>query len=132
MGKPSRQLEELYNTSFKQILNWVSRFEASGIEGLRDKKGRGRKDRLDADQKARLKALLLEETPHVHGYNTNTWTGPLVRDWVMKNWNIEYKKTQIYTIIKSLGLTYQKSRGFYPESDPKQQEVFKENLKKTS
>jgi hypothetical protein len=22
LGKPSRQLEELYNTSFKQILNW--------------------------------------------------------------------------------------------------------------
>ncbi|MEY3411810.1 MAG: hypothetical protein RIQ70_496, partial [Bacteroidota bacterium] len=23
LGKPSRQLEELYNTSFKQITNWV-------------------------------------------------------------------------------------------------------------
>ncbi len=37
LGKPSRKLEELYNTSFKQITNWVHRFEKEGLEGLRDK-----------------------------------------------------------------------------------------------
>ena len=42
LGQPSRKLEELYNTSFKQITNWVHRFEEDGIEGLRDKEGRGR------------------------------------------------------------------------------------------
>jgi transposase len=35
LGKPSRQLEELYNTSFKQILNWVDRFEKEGVDGLK-------------------------------------------------------------------------------------------------
>ena len=39
LGKPSRDLEELYNTSFKQITNWVHQFEKDGIEGLRDKEG---------------------------------------------------------------------------------------------
>ena len=47
LGQPSRKLEELYNTSFKQITNWVHRFEEEGIEGLRDKPGRGRTARLD-------------------------------------------------------------------------------------
>ena len=42
LGQPSRKLEELYNTSFKQITNWVHRFEREGIEGLKDKEGRGR------------------------------------------------------------------------------------------
>ena len=37
LGKSSRELEELYNTSFKQILNWVDRFEKEGIDGLKDK-----------------------------------------------------------------------------------------------
>ena len=131
-GKPSRHLEELYNTSFKQILNWVSRFEAEGIEGLRDKPGRGRKDRLSSQQKEKLKELLLEGSPQTYGYNTDTWTGALLREWLIKHWQIEYKKTQVYAVIKSLGLTYQKSRGFYPEADPKKQEEFKESLKKTS
>ena len=26
LGQPSRKLEDLYNTSFKQITNWVHRF----------------------------------------------------------------------------------------------------------
>src|ERR1017187_2363364 len=46
LGQPSRKLEELYNTSFKQITNWVHRFEIAGINGLRDKEGRGRKSKL--------------------------------------------------------------------------------------
>ncbi len=31
LGQPSRKLEALYNTSFKQITNWVHRFEAAGV-----------------------------------------------------------------------------------------------------
>ncbi|MCH8569298.1 MAG: hypothetical protein LAT67_13570, partial [Balneolales bacterium] len=27
LGQPSRKLEDLYQTSFKQITNWVHRFE---------------------------------------------------------------------------------------------------------
>ncbi|HEV7380549.1 MAG TPA: helix-turn-helix domain-containing protein, partial [Dyadobacter sp.] len=40
LGHSSRKLSELHNISFKQITNWVHRFENNGIEGLKDKKGR--------------------------------------------------------------------------------------------
>src|SRR3954471_20666109 len=46
LGQPSRKLEDLYNTSFKQITNWVHLFEREGINGLKDKEGRGRKSKL--------------------------------------------------------------------------------------
>ena len=132
LGKPSRELEVLYNTSFKQILNWVSRFEKEGIEGLRDKSGRGRKSKMTKEQQERLKILVLEESPLDYGYNTATWNGPLLIDWLKNNLEISYKRAQIYNVLKSLGLSYQKSKGFYPESDKDAQEIFKEELKKTS
>jgi len=132
LGKPSRELETLYNTSFKQILNWVDRFQAAGVEGLKDKKGRGRKSRLSEEQKQQLRTLLSERQPLDYSYNSATWTGPLLIDWIAKQWGISYKKTQIYTVIKSLGFTYQKSRGVYPEADKEKQKEFKEQLKKTS
>lgn len=50
LGKPSRELEDLYDTSFKQILNWVDRFEKEGLQGLRDKSGRGRTPQLSPEQ----------------------------------------------------------------------------------
>ena len=131
LGQPSRKLEELYNTSFKQITNWVHRFENEGIDGLRDKEGRGRTARLQVDQRTRLGALL-KENPEKHGYNSATWTGPMLIEWIEKEYGIIYKKAQIYNILKSLGFSYQKGRGIFPETDTEKKEVFKETLKKTA
>ena len=130
LGQPSRKLEELYNTSFKQITNWAHRFEKEGIDGLRDKPGRGRTAGLKQDQRERI-AVLLSEPPTDHGYNTATWTGPLLIEWIQKQYGVVYKRAQIYNIIKSLGFTYQKGRGLFPETDTQKQEAFKTGLKKT-
>lgn len=132
LGLPSRKLEVLYNTSFKQITNWVHRFEQEGIEGLKDKPGRGRKPSLSPGQMDILSNLLLNESPVGYGYNTETWTGPILIDWVGKSFGIEFKKAQIYNIVNRLGFSYQKAKGFYPEADKKAQEEFKDSLKKTS
>ena len=132
LGQPSRKLEDLYNTSFKQITNWVHRFEAEGIEGLRDKAGRGRKSRLSKSQEETISRLLEAGSPLEHGYNTQTWTGPMLIDWISKNFGITFKKAHIYNILKELGYSYQKSKGFYPEADASSQQRFKEELKKTS
>src|SRR4051812_19801170 len=114
LGQPSRKLEELYNTSFKQITNWVHRFEQKGIEGLKDKVGRGRTSRLSEEQRQRIK-LLLKEQPEDYGYNSATWTGPMLIEWIEKEYGIVYKKAQIYNVIHALGYTYQKGRGIFPE-----------------
>lgn len=131
LGKSSRALEELYNTSFKQITNWVHRFEKEGIEGLRDKEGRGRTARLTEEQHNRIRELLTE-SPEAYGYNTATWTGPMLIEWINKEYGILYKKAQIYNIIKALGFSHQKGRGVFPETSVEKQEVFKEALKKTA
>jgi len=49
-GFSSRKLAELYGISFKQITNWIHRFEKGGKDGLYDKKGRGRKSLLNEKQ----------------------------------------------------------------------------------
>ncbi len=132
IGKPSRELEILYNTSFKQITNWVHRFEKEGIEGLKDKPKSGRKSQLNESQCQTIGKILNEVQPSDYGYNSATWTGPMLIDWIKKEFKIEFKKAQIYNIIKKLGFTYQKSKGIYPETDEEKQEEFKETLKKTA
>lgn len=131
-GQSSRKLEDLYNTSFKQITNWVHRFEKEGLEGLKDKEGRGRKDKLTLSQKEEIARVLKNGSPTEYGFNSATWTGPLLITWIKKEFKIEYKKAQIYNIIKSLGFSYQKGRGIFPETDKAMQEDFKIALKKTS
>ncbi len=102
------------------------------MEGLKDKKGRGRKDKLTITQKQQLAIVLKEEQPIKYGFNTATWTGPLLINWIKKEYGIEYKKAQIYNIIKRLGFSYQKGKGIFPEANKEKQENFKNALKKTS
>ena len=131
LGQSSRKLEDVYNTSFKQITNWVHRFEKEGIDGLRDKEGRGRRAKLDKEQREGL-SVVLSEPADKHGYNSATWTGPMVIEWIENNYGIVYRKAHIYNIIKSLGFSYQKGKGIFPERDAEKQEDFKTALKKTA
>lgn len=131
LGVSSRKLVEFYGTSFKQILNWAHRFEAEGVEGLKDKKGRGRKPKLNETQFQDLKEIITNQLPLDYGYNTATWTGAIVIELIKAQYSIEYKKTQVYSLLKKMGLTFQKAKGKYPEADAEKQEEFKESLKKT-
>ena len=88
--------------------------------------------KLTKEEDEQLRQILLTEKPEKYGYNTGTWTGPLVIEYVKKEFGVTYKKSNIYNIIKSLGFTYQKGRGIYPETDPVAQEEFTEALKKTN
>lgn len=130
-GVASRKLEDLYQTSFKQITTWVHRFEEAGVEGLKDKPGRGRKSTLSEEQLSRIREMILEQSPQDFGYNPATWTGPVVGDWINKHYGVSYKKAQIYNIMKKLGMSYQRSKAQFPEADPAAQDAFKEALKKT-
>jgi transposase len=123
-GKISRDLEYLYDVSFKSIYNWVHAFNVNGVEGLKDKPGRGRRSRLEQEELQALKTLITNEEPVQYGYNTSTWTGPILIDFVEKKYDVKYKKAQIYNIMKSLGLSFQKAKGTYPEKDEKKREEF--------
>ena len=78
-----------------------------------------------------LKSIIINKQPIEFGYNTETWSGPLVLEIIKTQYRVDYQIAQIYNILKKMGLSYQKSKGFYPEADPTKQEQFKEGLKKT-
>lgn len=111
-GHSSRKLSELHQISFKQITNWVHRFEKDGIEGLVDKKGRGRKALLNESQLNQLKKLILGELPQNHGYKAKKWTGPMITDWVKRTFEVEYKEAQVYNLLDKIGVFFVKGKGF--------------------
>ena len=129
-GKEPKDLEDIYETSFKSICNWVNKLNHGGVEALIDKEKPGRTPKLNDSQKTALKDLVLNKSPEEFGYNCSTWTGLLLIDWIKQNYDVEYKKAQIYNIMKSLNLTFQKGKGIYPEVIDREEKV--EALKKTS
>lgn len=108
LGHSSRKLSELHNISFKQITNWVHRFEKEGIEGLKDRKGRGRRSALSDGQLERVKELVLKEAPPKYGFQSEKWTGPLLAQWIKKEYGLEYQKAQIYNLLEKVGIAFEK------------------------
>ena len=68
--------------------------------------------------------------PEKHGYNTSTWTGPMLIDYIKKKFGKSYKKAQIYKILAKMNLTYQKSKGIYLEAKSEKREEIVIELKK--
>jgi transposase len=122
-GKRPKEIEEIYETSFKSICNWVNKLNKGGVEALIDKERSGRPPKLTPEQKAAIRGLVLTQPPQEHGYNSSPWTGALLIDWIGRHYAITYKKAHIYNILKDLGLTFQKAKGFYPESQGREEKV---------
>ena len=111
LGFSSRQLAQIHDISFKQITTWVHRFETEGIEGLKDRKGRGRKSFLPNDVLQKIKQMVLEEQPSKYGYDAVKWTGPLLSEWIEEQYGIKYQRAQIYNLLRNLGIEFYKQEG---------------------
>jgi len=107
-GYSSRALEDFFRTSFKQICNWASRFDAEGIDGLHIKPGRGRQAFLTDEQKCQLQSDLLQ-SPTKFGYNALNWSGPLAGEHIRRMYQVEYKQSAIYNLMRKTGVRRTKS-----------------------
>ena len=128
-GIASETLAKLYCISHKSICNWVHRYNSEGVEGLRERPRQGRPKRLNDDQ-IKLLESVLQSSPQEHGYSTGNWTGALVGCFIEETFGVIYKKAQIYNILNSLGFSFQKARGYYPEIAGRAERL--EEIKKTS
>lgn len=110
-GHSSREVAEWHGVSFKQVMNWVHRFEEYGLEGLENKSGRGRKSYLADEDLKELRNLILTKTPEQVGLDEKKWTGPVVLKAIKKQFNVKYKLTQVYKLIEKMGLAFKKGMG---------------------
>lgn len=114
-GKSSREVAEIYQVSFKNVLNWVHRFEKDGIKGLKDKAGRGRKASLAVNDLNQIKHTILKISPSEFGYTPKRWTGPLLLKWVNEEYETTFTATTIYKLLDKIGLEFQKGKGYVPQ-----------------
>ena len=131
-GESSRKAQELLLLSHNQICIWVKRFNEFGLEGLKDKPKTGRKSKISDEQLVWLKNVVIDQSPTDYGFNTETWTAPLIVKTIDKHCNIKYSDDMVYVILKKkLNLTHKKGKGFYAEAKEEVREKFVLDLKKT-
>lgn len=94
------ELTKIFNVSYITIIRWLNSWEDEGLVGLYDKKGKGRKQIFNSDQKAMIKAWA-KATPKQLDK---------VKDKIEKAWEIKVSKDTIKRVIKTLQMSWHRVR----------------------
>jgi transposase len=111
------------------LRDWVIRFNAEGVEGLRDRPKSGRPTWLDDGQLATLRALVLRG-PDPERDGVSTWRAKDLCRLVEERFGVTYTENGMLRVLHELGLSWQKTRPIHPEADRQAQEAFKKNSRR--
>src|SRR3954471_14078455 len=102
------------------LRDWVHRYNAEGVEGLRDRPRPGRPCALDEGQQAALKALVLHG-PDLARDGGVAWRARDLCGLVERRFGVRYGASGMLELLEGLDLSWQKARPIYPEADPRAQ-----------
>ena len=109
--------------------DWVLRFNAEGVAGLRDRPKSGRPSWLDDGQLAAFKALVLRGgDPERDG--VSTWRAKDLCRLVEDRFGVSYPENGMLRLLHELGRSWQKARPVHPEADLKAQARFQKNSRR--
>jgi transposase len=106
------------------LRDWVHRYNAEGIEGLKSRQAPGRAPSLSESQMAELRELVIEgPDPEVHG--VVRWRCVDLRAEVARRFLVEVHENTIGRWLHELGLTRLQPRPQHPQKDLEAEAAFK-------
>jgi len=106
------------------LRDWVHRFNAAGVAGLRDEPRPGRPPRLSEGEQAALKAIVLRG-PAPDRDGVSTWRIVDLCRIAEERFGVTYREGGMLRLVKSLDLSWQKTRPSHPKADRAAQDRFK-------
>ena len=123
-GWSRRDAAEACAMDRQTLRDWVHRYNAEGIAGLKTGHGPGRPGSLGDEQMAELKALVLQgPDPAKHG--VVRWRCVDLRAEVARRYAVEVNERTIGKWLRKLNLTRLQPRPFHPKKDPAAQAAYK-------
>lgn len=110
------------------LRDWVHRYNAEGIDGLRSIRIGGHPASLNPEQMAELKALTIKG-PDPEKDKVVRWRCVDLRDEVTRRFTVTVTERTIGRWLRKLNLTRLQPRPFHPKKDLAAQEDFKKNFR---
>jgi transposase len=115
---------KIYGVSRLSIMNWIRDFDSMGAEGLKIKKGRGRKPIVIPEEEEVIRNWLEQD---------NTITIKVLRFRIEQEFGKKIGKTATHDLMKKLGFSYITPRPkHYKQVEEKQAEFNKKSTRKNS
>lgn len=123
-GRRRSEAAALNGMDRQTLSDWVHRYNAEGIEGLKSRKSPGRVPFLTAAQRAELRELVINgPDPAVH--KVVRWRCADLRAEVARRWLVEVHESTIGAWLGELGLTRLQPRPVHPKKDAEAETTFK-------
>ena len=111
------------------LYDWLGRYRAEGIEGLRDRPKSGRPRLLTPEQDAAFKARIEAGPDHAKDGVTTAFRGVDMRR-ILKE-EVEAGLSSAYPLAHRLGLAWITPRPRHPKGDPAAQAAFEQTSRRT-
>lgn len=126
-GKSFTDTAQMVRVKLRTLMNWISNFKKNGIEGLKDKPGRGAKPHLNDKDREAFKSAVLELQANRKGGRIR---GKDILELMRSKFGIEASKSSVYDTLKRVDLVWITGRSIHPEANLEEQEAFKKTLEK--
>jgi transposase len=127
-GRSRTEAASLSGMDRQTLSDWVHRFNALGIDGLKSRKSPGRVPYLTEAQKAELRELVIQgPDPDVH--KVVRWRCADLRAEVARRWSVDVHESTIGAWLGELRLTRLQPRPVHPKKDPQAEATFKKTSK---
>ena len=129
-GSDRRSAAEACGMDRQTLRDWVHRYNAEGLAGLRERRTSGHKSPLGDKGRQALVALL--ETgpdPAVHG--VVRWRRVDLQKVLKEQYSIEVHERTVGKYLEALGYRRLSVRPQHPDADPEEQEAFKKTSPKS-
>lgn len=116
-GQSCQQVADLFAEDRRTVQRWVRRFEARGLEGLRDRPRSGRPASLDAKQWAAV-GRDMRRSPEQFGLVGHLWDGRLLAEHLQRKYKVNLGIRQCQRIFRQMQFRLRKPRPQVAQSDP--------------
>jgi len=120
-GKSVPEIALMLKRNQHTIRDWLKRYKAQGIKGLRRNFSPGRPDTMREKIKQHIRKII-ENSPLLYGYQDNTWSVPLITFDVNKNLGINASSKTVTRALKNMGYVYKRPSKTIPGHAPNKEE----------
>jgi len=123
-GRSRTEAAEFNGMDRQTLRDWVHRYNAGGIRGLKSRRHPGRAPALTALQRAELLDLVIQSPdPQIDG--VVRWRCVDLQAEVERRFSVRVHENTIGRWLHELGLTRLQPRPYHPKKDPEAQVAFK-------
>lgn len=126
-GRPRDEAASLNGMTRQTLSDWVHRYNAEGVAGLRSRTGPGRPPFLTEARMEELRAIVLAG-PDRKRHKVVRWRCAELCDEVAERWSIRVCEQTMGKWLRRLEMTRLQPRPYHPRKDPEAEVAFKKTF----